>query len=123
GFATQQHQAWERGGRSSAKKLLYVLRTALTGVHVLREGEIVTDVTRLLDRYGLGEATALVEQKRRGEKTELPARLREAWEGKVAGVFALLDRALADSPLPEESPNGSTLEQWLIGARLRWFRS
>jgi len=123
GFATQQHQAWERGGRSSAKKLLYVLRTALTGVHVLREGEVVTDVTRLLDRYGLGEAAALVEQKKRGEKTELPARLREAWAGRVGEVFALLDRALVDSPLPEESANGPALEQWLIAARLRWLRS
>src|SRR5262249_37868611 len=123
GFATQQHQEWERGGRSSAKKLLYVLRTALTGVHVLREGEIVTDVTRLLDRYGLGDAIALVEQKKRGEKIELPPTLRESWAGRVGEVFALLDRALAESPLPEKSPNGSTLEQWLISARLRWLHS
>jgi len=69
GFATQQHQAWEHGDRASAKKLLYVLRTALTGVHALREGKIVTDLTRLLDRYGLSDAAALVEQKRRGESS------------------------------------------------------
>ena len=90
---------------------------------MLREREIVTDVTQLLDRYGLGDAVVLVEQKRRGERTELPSRLREAWAGRVEEVFALLDRALAESPLPEKSPNGPELEQWLIAARLRWLRS
>jgi uncharacterized protein len=122
GFATQQHQEWERGDRASAKKLLYVLRTALTGIHVLREGEIVTDVTRLLDRYGLGEATALVEQKRRGERTKLTEALRERWASRVGEVFGLLDRALRESPLPEESPDAEQLERWLIDFRLRALR-
>jgi len=122
GFATQQHQAWEHGDRASAKKLLYVLRTALTGVHALREGEIVTDVTRLLDRYGLSEATALVEQKRRGERNELPGAMRVQWASRVGEVFALLDRAAAESALPAESPNAEEIEAWLIEARLRWMR-
>ena len=119
GFATQQHQEWERGDRASAKKLLYVLRTALTGIHVLREKEIVTDVTRLLDRYGLGEAAALVEQKRRGERTELPQMLREKWANRVGEVFGLLERALRESPLPEESPDTEHLERWLVDFRRR----
>jgi len=121
GFATQQHQEWERGGRASAKKLLYVLRTALTGVHLLREGEVVTDVTRLLDRYGLAEASALVDQKRRGERTELPESLRERWAVRVGEVFRLLERAEAESTLPLESPNAVELERYLIDARLRWL--
>ena len=123
GFATQQHQEWERGGRASAKKLLYVLRTALTGVHVLREGEIVTDLTRLLDRYGLAEATALVDQKRRGERAELPAVLREAWAQQIGQVFTLLQRAAEESPLPVESPNADAVERWLVDARLQWRRA
>jgi len=98
-----------------------VLRTALTGVHALTEGEIVTDVTRLLVRYGLGEATALVEQKRRGERTELPEPLRVSWAARVGEVFELLERAAAASALPEESPNAGELEQWLVDARLRWL--
>jgi len=111
-----------RRDRVSAKKLLYVLRTALTGVHALREGEIVTDVTRLLDRYGLSEATALVAQNRRGERSELPGALRVQWASRVGEVFALLDRAAAESALPAESPNAEEIEAWLIEARLRWMR-
>ena len=121
GFATQQHQEWERGDRASAKKLLYVLRTALTGVHLLREGEVVTDVSRLLDRYGLGEASALIEQKRRGERSELPAVLRTVWAARVGQLFELLERARLESRLPEESPNAAELEGWLVEARLRWL--
>jgi len=123
GFSTQQHQEWEGSNRASAKKLLYVLRTALTGVHVLREGEIVTDVTRLLDRHGLGDAVALVEQKRRGERSELPEALRVVWARRVSDVFALLERAAAESSLPAESPNAGEVESWLVDARLRWLRS
>jgi len=99
-----------------------VLRTAPTGVHVPREGEIVTDLTRLLDRYGLGEATALVDQKRQGERAELPAVLREAWAQQIGQVFALLQRAAEESPLPAESPNADAVERWLVDARLLWLR-
>jgi len=121
GFATQQHKEWERGERTSAKKLLYVLRTALTGIHVLSTGEIVTDVSRLLDRYGLGEAKALIERKRRGEKVELPAPVRISWAGRIGQVFDMLEGARLATSLPEESPNAAELERWLIDARVRWL--
>jgi hypothetical protein len=52
GFATGQLREWERDGFRSAKRLLYVLRTTLTGTHALLTGEIERDVTRLLDPYG-----------------------------------------------------------------------
>ena len=99
-----------------------MLRTALTGIHVLREREIVTDVTRLLGWYGLGEAAALVEEKRRGERIELPQPLRERWASRIGEVFGLLERALRESPLPEESPDAEQLEHWLVDFRLRALR-
>ncbi len=59
---------------------------------------------------------------RRGERSELPTQLRTAWASRVGEVFALLDRAAAESPLPAESANAVQLERWLIDARLRWLR-
>jgi len=118
GFAQQQRQEWEKSGRASAKKLLYVLRTTLTGAHLLRTGEVVTDVTRLLARYGFEEALELVEQKRRGEKSELPSSLSARWEERVPRAFELLDAALAASPLPAQPPNAAELEAWLVRIRL-----
>ena len=118
GFATQQRSEWEKGGRRSAKKLLYVLRTTLTGTHLLRTGEMVTDVTQLLGRYGLADALELVEQKRRGEKSELPEPLSQQWAARIGEPFALLERAEAESVLPAEPSNSEALEAWLVKERL-----
>lgn len=122
GFATQQRQEWEKTGRRSAKKLLYVLRTALTGTEALRHGVIVTDVTTLLERYGLSEALELVRQKTRGEKSELPEALATTWAGRLPEVFATLEKAHAESALPPEPPNADAVEAWLIAERLRMAR-
>jgi predicted nucleotidyltransferase len=118
GFAAQQRQEWERTGRTSAKKLLYVLRTTLTGTHMLLTGEVVTDVTRLLERYGFAEALELVQQKRRGEKSELPAEMVRRWEARVPSAFERLDRALVESHLPDVPANEAALDAWLIHQRL-----
>jgi predicted nucleotidyltransferase len=53
GFATSQLREVQKAETPPAKKVLYVLRTALTGTHALRTGRIVTDLTELLDDYGL----------------------------------------------------------------------
>ncbi|MCP3097481.1 nucleotidyltransferase domain-containing protein [Myxococcus sp. K15C18031901] len=123
GFAHGQLREWEKSGFRSAKKLLYVLRTTLTGTHVLRTGVLETDVTELLDLYGFSEAHALVEQKRRGEKSELPDALSETWRREVSRSFEVLDQALSASVLPEEPPAQAVeaLEAWLLDVRRRKF--
>lgn len=118
GFAAQQRQEWERGGRASAKKLLYVLRTSLTGTHLLRTGEVVTDVTALLGAYGLDDARELVEQKRRGEAAQLPAALAAAWAGRLDALFDGLRVAEAASVLPEAPANEAQVEAALVRLRL-----
>ena len=118
GFAGQQRLEWEQSGRRSAKKLLYVLRTCLTGAHLLRCGEVVTDVTRLADRYGFPDALELVGQKRSGEESELPDLLAKKWATRVTEAFTSLETARAESVLPEEPPNADELESWLVAERL-----
>lgn len=117
GFATGQLREWEKDGFGSAKKLLYVLRTTLTGTHALLTGEIETDVTLLLDAHGFEAARELVEAKRRGEKSELAPDVAERWKGTVGRAFDLLDSALSGSPLPEDPPNAKDVEEWLVSTR------
>ncbi|MFP2905653.1 DNA polymerase beta superfamily protein [Pyxidicoccus sp. 3LFB2] len=123
GFAQGQLREWEKSGFRSAKKLLYVLRTTLTGTHALRTGAVETDVTELLDGYGFSEAHALVEQKRRGEKSELPDELSRKWRAEVARSFEVLDAAVPASVLPEEPPGEAVdaLEAWMLDLRRRRF--
>jgi predicted nucleotidyltransferase len=119
GFAHGQLQEFDSAAQPTAKKLLYVLRTALTGIHVLRSAKIVTDLTALVDEYGFAAARELVAQKRAGERVVLDEPLRGKWRAEVERAFVLLDEALASSPLPEEAPNRDDLENWLLEARRR----
>jgi predicted nucleotidyltransferase len=121
GFAHGQLSDFDQAEQPTAKKLLYVLRTALTGIHALRSGRIVTDVTQLLDEYGFAEAAELVAQKRAGERVALAEPLRTKWRLEVTRALALLDEAFAISPLPDESPNRPDIEAWLLDVRRkRW---
>jgi predicted nucleotidyltransferase len=117
GFAHGQLADFDAAAQPTAKKLLYVLRTALTGLHALRSGHIVTDVTQLLDEYGFGEAAELVAQKRAGERVVLAEPLRGKWRAEVERALALLDAAPAASALPDEAPNRDALEAWLLDVR------
>lgn len=118
GFARGQVREWEKSGFKSAKKLLYVLRTTLTGTHLLLTGEMQIDVTKLLDRYGFAQARELVEAKKRGEKSELAPEVAERWKASLDSAFQGLDRALASSKLPDECPNADALDAWLVKFRL-----
>ena len=71
GFAANQRKAFEAAEHPTAKKLLYVLRTALTGTHLLRTGELRVDLTTTANEYGFDEASELIETKRIGEKVVL----------------------------------------------------
>jgi predicted nucleotidyltransferase len=115
GFAHNQLQFFER--EPSAKKLLYVLRTTLTGTHLLRTGELETDLTRLMDPYAV-DARELVERKRAGERVGLDDEMVDAWRPRVGALFEMLDRALAESVLPESPPNEREIGDWLLHVRL-----
>jgi predicted nucleotidyltransferase len=117
GFATSQLREAEKSERPTAKKILYVLRTALTGTHALRTGKLVTDLASLLDDYGLSEASKLIEVKRAGEKTPLTPEERTHWLGRIGKVFELLEQSVASSVLPEDPTTVAELESWLVNLR------
>src|SRR5207245_296792 len=105
----------------TAKKLLYVLRTALTGIHLLEEEVLEPDLTRLMARYDLADAAALVERKRAGERVDLDASVLDAWRPRLDGLFARLDQAYQDSPLPEDPANEAEVREWLLAVRRARF--
>jgi uncharacterized protein len=117
GFASGQLKEWEKTKFKSAKKLLYVLRTTLTGTHALLTGKIVTDLREHMDVYGFGAARALIEQKTRGELAELPEALAEQWRNDIQKAFTMLDEALKRSPLPDEPKNAKAFDAWLLKMR------
>ena len=121
GFALNQLREVERTGTPPAKRVLYVLRTAVTGTHLLRSGEVVADLSLLCDEYGLSDARRLIEAKRAGEKTPLSTAERDAWLKRIGAVLEGLDAAARSSPLPAEPPNAAALEAWLLEQRHAHF--
>lgn len=119
GFALNQLGFLEK--EPTVKKLLYVLRTALTGTHLLKTGTLEADLTRLLDEYALRDADALIAAKRAGERTAADPKLLEAWRPRLASVLEGLDAARKTSALPEDPSGTADLEAWLIGVRRARF--
>lgn len=117
GFARSQRDELDAAPLPTNKRILYVLRTALTGVHLLKTKEVVTDLSVLCRPYGFPEAEALIAAKRAGEQSPLAPEVREAWRPRLDQALLALDQALDTSPLPE-SPDSRPLEAWLVEHRL-----
>lgn len=115
GFARNQLRFAEK--EPTAKKLLYVLRTVLTGIHLLETGWLETDLMRLLDPYGLADAEALIERKRGGERVGIEPELLASWRPRVEALFARFEASASRSPLPEDPPNEDELRDWLVAVR------
>jgi predicted nucleotidyltransferase len=116
GFATSQLRAAEVA--PTAKKVLYVLRTARTGMHLLRTGELVTDLNVLAAAYGPDIADLKV-RKLTGERAALSTDELGHWRGILDRAMADLNGAVVTSVLPDEPTAASiaALEDWLKQTR------
>ncbi len=117
GFATSQLKAFDE--KPTAKRALYVLRTAATGRCLLERGELVTDVVRLAD-YVPAEISELLAIKRTGERQVLDVAHAATWRSKLAAAIAAVF-TVTSSVLPVEPPEAAlaAVEQWLREVRKR----
>jgi predicted nucleotidyltransferase len=120
GFFGRMCQDWRAAEPRTVKGLLYAYRSALTGIHLLRTGECIGDVTHLAPIYGFEQVADLVALKRRSPE--------HGALGATAGSDADLERletlllaAHTESPLPPECPNIEALNGFLIRMRRSHF--
>lgn len=121
GFARNQLQAVEDPVKATAKKVLYVLRTTLTGAHALDTGRIETNLTALMDGYRFSDAGELIELKRTAERVPLGEVRLERWRKRLDDAFRTLEAARERSPLPEAPTNTADVEAWLLAVRRRYW--
>jgi predicted nucleotidyltransferase len=116
GFAHNQRLEAEKTHR--AKKVLYVLRTTLTGAHLLRTGQLVTDLTDLAPVYDF-DVTELLAAKSHAEKQALTNAAYTRACVEMDRAFVTLDTAVAAATVPPAPPVDaeSALEDWLVGQR------
>ncbi|MCB9882811.1 MAG: nucleotidyltransferase domain-containing protein [Planctomycetes bacterium] len=116
GFAQNQWRMFEREPR--IKTLLYVYRVLLTGIHLMRSGEVRASLPALLHDYPQPGVADLVDAKMHGtEKQSLTATDVEAHAGAFARLLQTLERARDESHLPDRPSAFEELDRFVIRAR------
>jgi predicted nucleotidyltransferase len=120
GFATSQLRLFDE--KPTAKRALYVLRTAATGRRLMATGELVTDVTAMRE-YVPAEIPELLAIKRRAEQQQLDDAQRLAWRTRLAAAIDAVDSAWPASVLPPEPPPAAVdaADAWLRDVRRRFW--
>lgn len=116
GFAASQLRLFDE--KPTAKRALYVLRTAATGRRLLASGDLVTDVNELRE-YMPAELDELLAIKRRGEQQQLDDAQRTAWRGRLAAAIDAVDASWPSSVLPDNPPPDAVAaaDAWLRDVR------
>jgi predicted nucleotidyltransferase len=122
GFLSGRLKQLEKESVKPLKTLLYAYRVALSGVHLLRTGEIEANLQELARLYSLPFLHELIERKRRAEQLVL-ADLDWAWHREqLTGWQAHLREEHAASRLPERAP-WEEVNGFLVELRLSEFSS
>lgn len=101
------------------KPLLYCYRVLLTGTHLMRTGEIESNLPRLLDAHPWEGVRELIARKAEGgEKGALDDATASFHEGQVEKTLAAFEEAAAASRLPEEPTARPALHDLLVRVRL-----
>lgn len=117
-YARTQWQDWRKEAAQGAgplKSLLYAYRVSLTGVHLLRTGEINADLRALAPVYGLGGLLDLIAAKR-AEHIAVPLDVGEH-DRTLLRLQEQMEEAFAASPLPETPTNRAALDDFVLRVR------
>lgn len=121
GFAATQWRLFAKEAPQRVKPLLYVYRVLLTGIHLLRTGEVLADLSVLNESARLRHVDELLEQKRSGtEKVAATAIDVPFHEREYGRLVEVLHAAAAASTLPEEPgvDVDQDLHEFLLRVRL-----
>jgi predicted nucleotidyltransferase len=119
GFAATQWKLFDKERPRRVKPLLYVYRVLLTGLHLLRAGQLEANLLVLNDVYRLPYIPDLVERKLAGpEQGVLPDADLDLFTREYERLRAELQSAIATSHLPERPSAEAELHELLVRVRL-----
>jgi predicted nucleotidyltransferase len=118
GFSATQWKLFHKETPRRVKPLLYVFRVLLTGIHLVRTGEVEANLLQLNEEAKLPFIPELLERKMTGpEKATLAADEIDHYEREYARLVAELESAYAKSPLPETPSAAPVLNDLLLRVR------
>ncbi|MFK7999693.1 MAG: nucleotidyltransferase domain-containing protein [Polyangiales bacterium] len=105
--------------KATVKHLLYAYRVYLTGIHMMRTGEVVSHIRVLNEHFQLPQIQELVARKRGGaEKMPLDPKEMSAHEAYLDALESELQAAHDTSSLPLEPTTTDALEDFVVRLRL-----
>jgi predicted nucleotidyltransferase len=117
GFLHTQRKLLNKQQPRILKTLLYAYRVVLTGVHLLRTGEVEPYLPRLAEEYRQPFLADLIARKKqeKGPAENLDWSFHDA---RLQELELMLDRSFQDSTLPEQRDR-QAVHQFLVDYRLR----
>ncbi len=116
GFAHNEWKLLEK--RPSLKRLLYVYRVLLTGIHLMRTGQVEANLVRLNEEYKLPQVPDLIAQKIRGTEWAEIADDLSVHHSEYQRLCGELEAAAAASALPKTVSSEEALNEFVISTRL-----
>lgn len=124
GFANTQWRLFEKENPPRVKPLLYVFRVLLTGIHLMKTGELQANLVELNRHYKLPYIADLIDRKVNGKEKE------QLQDGEL-GLFAreyerlldALEAAFHASALPAQPCNRVEMNQFLLDVRKQFDKA
>jgi len=117
GFYATQRKLIAKEEPKRAKPVLYAYRVLMTGIHLLRTGQVEANLLRLNEHFGLGFLEDLVARKVGGENASVGDLDWSFHQARLTELEAQLDQAFADSRLPEDRDR-KAISEFLVRLRL-----
>lgn len=119
GFAATQWKLFEKEDPPRVKPLLYVYRVLLTGIHLMRTGEVEANLIHLNETFQLPYIPELIDRKTTGaEQGTLDQADMAFHRGEFERLRSELDAAFEQSQLPERPTGAEALHDLLVRLRL-----
>ncbi len=119
GFAETQWKLFQKEDPPQVKPLLYVYRVLLTGIYLMKTGEVHANLGRLNESFKLPYLPELIERKVGGtEKGRLEKADLGVHQQEYERLRAELEQAYQESKLPEAPSGAAALHDLLVRVRL-----
>jgi len=119
GFAESQWKLFQKADPPKAKPLLYVYRVLLTGIHLMKTGQVEANLVRLNETAKLSFLTDLIARKTEGpEQGRIDAADMEFHRTEYEWLHEELEESYRNSTLPEVPCSAEALNDLLVRIRL-----
>ena len=120
GFVRTQWKLFQQETPPRIKPLLYVYRVLLTGIHLMRTGDVEANLIRLNEEFFLPFLGELIEAKVQGaEKATVADADMSFHEAEYARLTRELEEARDASKLPENPSTRDALHDFVVRIRMR----